>query len=67
VLAAGPTNVAPYVARFDWRQSSYAPSFASYLMEGAARAITVTPQGDTVGVFQTVPGQTGAAIVRIAR
>jgi hypothetical protein len=36
-------------------------------MEGAARAITVTPQGDTVVVFQTVPGQTDAAIVRIAR
>lgn len=67
VYASGPTDVAPYTVRFNWRQGGYVPSFASYLMEGTVRALTTTAQGETLLTFNSGRSQTDVAILRIAR
>jgi photosystem II stability/assembly factor-like uncharacterized protein len=67
LFAAGPTNVAPYVVRFDWRDGSYGSSFASYLMEGTLRGLATSPQGDSVVALNSGRSQTDVVILRIAR
>jgi hypothetical protein len=67
VYASGPTDVAPYAARLNWRQGAYVPSFASYLMEGTVGAVATTALGESVMAFNSGRGQTDVAIVRIAR
>jgi hypothetical protein len=67
LFAAGPTNVAPYIVRFNFRQASYAFSFASYLTEGPLRGLAISPQGDSVLAFNSNGVQTDVVIVRIAR
>jgi hypothetical protein len=67
VYVSGATDVAPYTVRLNWRQGSYVPSFASYLMEGTVRAVTTTAEGDTLLVFNSSRSQPDVAILRIAR
>jgi hypothetical protein len=66
VYVSGPTDVAPYTMRLNWRQDSYVPSFASYLKEGSVRALTTTAEGDTLLVFNAIRSQPDVAILRLA-
>jgi hypothetical protein len=67
LFAAGPTNVAPYIVRFNFRQWPAGSSFASYLTEEPLRGLATSPQGDSVLAFNSDGGQTDVVIVRIAR